>query len=61
MVLSACASDRSKLVQANPAGQSQNSQVVTADQLYIARVEHIAKQRGVRVKWVNPPDQKQSN
>jgi hypothetical protein len=25
---------------------------------YVAAVEHMAKQRGVRVMWVNPPDKR---
>ena len=28
------------------------------DALYIAEVEHLARQRGVRVHWVNPPERR---
>lgn len=29
------------------------------DALYVARVEHAARTRGVEVKWVNPPRKRQ--
>ena len=32
----------------------QHENIVT-DHLYVAKVEQIAKQRGTRVLWVNPP------
>jgi hypothetical protein len=29
--------------------------MLKADALYVAKVEAIAKRRGVQVRWVNPP------
>lgn len=54
IALGGCASmhDRDKpMVTQNP-----NQEV--DDQAYIAQVEHIARSRGVAVRWVNPPTKK---
>ena len=45
-----CASTKS----AYESGPRPHETIVT-DQTYVAVVEHIAKQRGTRVVWVNPP------
>ena len=42
-----CASGTAGLVRAD--------QAMKADALYVAKVEAIAKRRGVQVRWVNPP------
>lgn len=31
------------------------AQALTAEELYVARVEQIARRRGIDVTWVNPP------
>jgi len=31
------------------------AQALTAEELYIARVEQIARRRGIDITWVNPP------
>jgi hypothetical protein len=39
--------------------QSAMSQVRSVDdQEYVARVDHAARERGVMVKWVNPPQKR---
>lgn len=50
LFLAACASTGTAYEKA----PAQHENVVT-DNLYVAVVEHIAKQRGTRVVWVNPP------
>jgi len=50
LLLSACASTGTAYEKA----PMQNESVVT-DTVYVAVVENIAKQRGTRVMWVNPP------
>lgn len=50
LLLSACASTGTAYEKA----PMQHESVVT-DNVYVAVVEHIAKQRGTRVMWVNPP------
>ena len=53
--LSACASMYGK--DSNPERNklTQNNKVSEYDQVYMARVEHQALQRGVIVKWISPP------
>ena len=50
LLLTACASTGTAYEKA----PAQHETVVT-DNVYVAVVEHIAKQRGTRVMWVNPP------
>lgn len=50
LLLTACASTGTAYEKA----PAQHETVVT-DNAYVAVVEHIAKQRGTRVVWVNPP------
>jgi hypothetical protein len=50
LLLTACASTGTAYEKAPP----QHETVVT-DNVYVAVVEQIAKQRGTRVMWVNPP------
>ncbi len=50
LLLTACASTGTAYEKA----PAQHETVVT-DNVYVAVVEHIAKQRGTRVVWVNPP------
>ena len=50
LLLSACASTGTAYEKA----PMQHESVVT-DTVYVAVVENIAKQRGTRVMWVNPP------
>lgn len=47
VVLGGCASGSSSLAKRDP--------IMKADALYVAKVEAIAKRRGVQVRWVNPP------
>ena len=58
LLLSACASTQYVTQASQPAAQPaapvQSSKGDT-DSRYVAVVEHIAKQRGTRVVWVNPP------
>lgn len=50
-LLVACASTQSTAYGDRPAANEN----VVQDKLYVATVEKIAKQRGTRVVWVNPP------
>ena len=50
LLLTACASTGTAYEKA----PMQHKSVVT-DNTYVATVEYIAKQRGTRVMWVNPP------
>ena len=50
LLLSACASTGTAYEKA----PAQHENIVT-DNTYVALVEHIAKHRGTRVVWVNPP------
>jgi len=50
LLLAACASTGTAYEKA----PAQHETVVT-DNTYVATVEYIAKQRGTRVMWVNPP------
>lgn len=50
LLLTACASTGTAYEKA----PMQHESVVT-DNTYVSVVEHIAKQRGTRVTWVNPP------
>jgi len=50
LLLTACASTGTAYEKA----PAQHEEVVT-DKVYVAAVEHIAKGRGTRVMWVNPP------
>lgn len=47
VLLSACASGSASLTKSGHSSQ--------ADLAYVARVEQIARRRGVQVHWVNPP------
>ena len=51
LLLAACASTETAM---HPASQTS----ITQDGTYVAVVENIAKKRGVRVVWVNPPDKR---
>lgn len=51
--LAACASTQHAVSQAPPPAAKPGS--ITSDAAYIARVEQIARRRGIEVKWVNPP------
>lgn len=56
--LAACASTRSPVATAPPSGFEGTTPartVVATDAEYVARVEHIARRRGILVQWVNPP------
>lgn len=48
--LSACASMDEQSARATP-----QTDPLNADQLYMSMVEQLASRRGVRVMWVNPP------
>lgn len=54
LLLSACANTQ---YVAKPAPPTESAPTSTSDVdgKYVAVVEHIAKQRGTRVVWVNPP------
>jgi hypothetical protein len=54
--LSACASTHTQLAKAPaPAPAQHEPGTLIEDTVYMGRVEHIARSRGVRVRWVNPP------
>lgn len=55
MLLGACAGTQEMTSTGAPANQPQDQPEPTADQLYIAYVERIAKRRGIHLTWVNPP------
>jgi hypothetical protein len=50
LLLTSCASTGTAYEKAPP-----RHETVVTDKLYIATVEHFAKQRGTRVVWVNMP------
>ncbi len=54
--LGACASvDRQSHSSAMQPGSLPSTQSADIRQLYIAKVERMAKRRGIEVMWVNPP------
>jgi hypothetical protein len=52
--LAACASTDDRSARATP-----QMAPIDVDQAYIARVEEIARRRGLEVQWVNPPTTRQ--
>lgn len=50
--LAGCASMDDELTRSGPAAD----QTMTAEEIYIAKVERIARRRGIEVVWVNPPE-----
>jgi len=52
LLLAGCASTQHAAYGDSPRHTEDN---IVQDGQYVALVEHIAKQRGVRVVWVNPP------
>jgi hypothetical protein len=55
ILLGACAGTQEMTSSGAPASSLQDRSDVTSNQLYVAYVEEIAKRRGTRVTWVNPP------
>ena len=55
VLLSACASTQKTAYGDAPTRQVET---VVQDHLYVAAVEKMARQRGTRVVWVNPPKKK---
>ena len=56
--LAACASTQSSVASSPPSGMERATVVRTTmatDGEYVARVEQIARRRGILVQWVNPP------
>lgn len=53
MVLAGCASSGGMASAAPQPYQAPDE--VTTDTAYVAAVEHVARRRGVRVHWLNPP------
>lgn len=51
--LAACASTQHTVSQPSPPAARPGS--ISNDSAYIARVEQIARRRGIQVTWVNPP------
>ena len=60
VAISGCAGMRSKDSSAMAPAGSDNS-AGTVDDAYIARVNHQARESGVTVVWVNPPDKARHN
>jgi hypothetical protein len=54
LVLGGCSTmhDKSSMAQ---------SSVSVDDQVYVARVEQAARDRGVQVRWINPPQKRVAN
>ena len=50
--LSACASTQHVATRVQPEARRGT---ITGDSEYVARVEQIARRRGIEVKWINPP------
>lgn len=57
MVLSACASSGGMASAPTPAPQQQGVRILT-DVEYVSNVERRARDRGVVVQWVNPPQKR---
>ena len=55
VLLSACASTQKTAYGDEP---TREVETVVQDHLYVATVEKIARERGTRVVWVNPPKKK---
>ncbi|TDK24991.1 hypothetical protein E2F46_07400 [Luteimonas aestuarii] len=53
--LAACTSSHQLATAPGPAAQPALDGHYQGDVRYIAAVEHIARKRGVQVRWVNPP------
>ena len=53
LLLSACASGGASLTKSGHSARS--------DLAYIARVEQVARRRGVQVHWVNPPREREQH
>jgi hypothetical protein len=60
VALSGCASMKSKDSSAMAPADSNNSNF-TVDDTYVARVNHVARENGVTVVWLNPPDKPRHN
>lgn len=56
LLLAGCASTRTAYRPMSPTPGS-----VVTDDRYVAIVEHVARQRGAKVMWVNPPTKKVPN
>ena len=56
MVLSACASSGG--MASAPASAQQQGERILIDAEYVANVERVARDRGVIVQWVNPPQKR---
>lgn len=55
LALAACATTgESTSYTPAPANSVPQTRIIK-DDLYMARVEHLARQRGIHVTWVNPP------
>lgn len=54
--LAGCASMGEQAARAAPQPVSQTKLLADADQVYVTRIERIARRRGIEVVWVNPPN-----
>ena len=55
LLLAGCSSMQDKPTYAAAASRPVEPFDANIDQTYVSNVEYIAKQRGVEVRWVNPP------
>lgn len=53
--LAACAGTQTKSAYAEPASAPREPSPMSRDERYIATIERIARNRGIDVVWVNPP------
>lgn len=54
VLLTACASSGG-MASSQPASSYHPPEKVTRDERYVAMVERVARRRGVKVHWINPP------
>lgn len=53
--LAGCASMEKQAVATAPQSAAQPAMLADADEVYVTRVERIARRRGIEVVWINPP------
>lgn len=58
LALSACASSGGMASAPGPAAGMQHGERILTDGAYVAAVEQVARNRGVQVQWVNPPQRR---
>lgn len=58
LALSACASSGGMASALGPAASPQQGERILTDSAYVSAVERVARDRGIDVQWVNPPQRR---